>query len=88
MLPTRLRKNTAVRNLIRETQLSMNDVVYPLFIVDGQGVRKEIGSMKDQYHLSLDMLGAETLALKELGIRYVILLAFLTKRTAKPPPPL
>ncbi|PKK87239.1 MAG: porphobilinogen synthase, partial [Candidatus Wallbacteria bacterium HGW-Wallbacteria-1] len=46
MLPTRLRKNTAVRNLIRETQLSMNDVVYPLFIVDGQGVRKEIGSMK------------------------------------------
>jgi porphobilinogen synthase len=73
MLPTRLRKNTAVRNLIRETQLSMNDVVYPLFIVDGQGVRKEIGSMKDQYHLSLDMLGAETLALKERGIRYVIL---------------
>ena len=73
MLPTRLRKNTAIRNLIRETYLSMNDVVYPLFIVDGQGVRKEIGSMKDQYHLSLDMLGAETLALKELGIRYVIL---------------
>lgn len=73
MLPTRLRKNTAVRNLIRETQLSMNDVVYPLFIVDGQGVRKEIGSMKDQYHLSLDTLGAETLALKKLGIRYVIL---------------
>ncbi|WP_373482479.1 porphobilinogen synthase [Acetobacterium sp.] len=73
MLPTRLRKNTAVRNLIRETYLSMNDVVYPLFIIDGQGVRKEIGSMKDQYHLSLDMLGAETLALKELGIRYVIL---------------
>jgi porphobilinogen synthase len=73
MLPTRLRKNTAVRNLIRETPLSMNDVVYPLFIVDGTGVRKEIGSMKDQYHLSLDMLEAETLALKELGIRYVIL---------------
>ncbi|KNZ41094.1 porphobilinogen synthase [Acetobacterium bakii] len=73
MLPTRLRKNTAVRNLIRETQLSMNDVVYPLFIVDGQGVRREISSMKEQYHLSLDMVAAETLALKELGIRYVIL---------------
>ncbi len=73
MLPTRLRKNTAIRNLIRETQLSMNDVVYPLFIVDGQGVRREIGSMKEQYHLSLDMLEAETQALKELGIRYVIL---------------
>lgn len=59
-------KNTAVRNLIRETQ-SMNDVVYPLFIVDGQGVRKEIGSMKDQYHLSLDMLGAETSGAKRTG---------------------
>ncbi|HEY5557852.1 porphobilinogen synthase [Acetobacterium sp.] len=73
MLPTRLRKNTAIRNLVRETQLSMNDVVYPLFIVDGEGIRLEISSMKDQYHLSLDMLGAETLALKELGIRYVII---------------
>lgn len=73
MLPTRLRKNTAVRNLVRETQLSMNDVVYPLFIVDGQNIRREIGSMKDQYHLSLDMLEAETLKLKSLGIRYVIL---------------
>lgn len=73
MLPTRLRKNTAVRNLVRETQLSMNDVVYPLFIVDGQNIRREIGSMKDQYQLSLDMLEAETLKLKALGIRYVIL---------------
>lgn len=73
MLPTRLRKNSEIRNLVRETQLSMNDVVYPLFVVDGQGIRKEIGAMKDQYQLSLDRLGAETLALKELGIRYVIL---------------
>ncbi|MBK5243441.1 MAG: porphobilinogen synthase [Eubacteriaceae bacterium] len=73
MLPTRLRKNAAIRNLVRETQLSMNDVVYPLFIVDGQNIRREISSMKDQYHLSLDRLEAETLALKELGIRYVIL---------------
>lgn len=73
MLPTRLRKNAAIRNLVRETQLSMNDVVYPLFIVDGHNIRREISSMKDQYHLSLDRLEAETLALKALGIRYVIL---------------
>jgi porphobilinogen synthase len=73
MLPTRLRKNSAIRNLIRETRLSMNDVIYPLFIVDGQGVKKEISSMKGQYHLSLDMLAAEVLALKEIGIRYLIL---------------
>jgi porphobilinogen synthase len=73
MLPTRLRKNAAVRSLIRETEISMNDVVYPLFIVDGEGVRREIGSMKDQYHLSLDVLAAEIESLKKLGIRFVIL---------------
>ncbi|MGL4606167.1 MAG: porphobilinogen synthase [Eubacteriaceae bacterium] len=73
MLPTRLRKNHGIRNLICETQISMNDIVYPLFIVDGQGVRREISSMKDQFHLSLDQLKEEVLKLKRLGIRYVIL---------------
>lgn len=73
MLPTRLRKNKEIRNLIRETQISMNDIVYPLFIVDGQDIRREISSMKDQFHLSLDRLLAEILELKKLGIRYIIL---------------
>lgn len=84
MLPTRLRKNSAIRNLIRETRLSMNDVIYPLFIVDGQGVKKEISSMKGQYHLSLDMLAAEVLELKEIGIRYLILLVCQMKKTIWP----
>lgn len=73
MLPTRLRKNPAIRDLIRETSLSMKDVIYPLFIVDGEGVRREIPSMKGQYHLSLDVLEKEIIALKKLGIRYLIL---------------
>ncbi|MEG0074785.1 MAG: porphobilinogen synthase [Eubacterium sp.] len=73
MLPTRLRKNPAIRNLIRETKLSMNDVVYPLFIVDGENVKREIPSMRGQYHLSLDVLQKEIKELKLLGIRYLIL---------------
>ncbi len=73
MLPTRLRKNAGIRNLIRETNLSMEDVIYPLFIVDGSGIRREISSMRGQYHLSLDVLEKEIIALKELGIRYLIL---------------
>ena len=73
MLPTRLRKNAAVRDLIRETELSMRDVVYPLFVVDGENIKREIPSMKRQYHLSLDMLPKELDELKELGIRYIIL---------------
>ncbi len=73
MLPTRLRKNQAIRNLIRETTLSMQDIIYPLFIVDGTGVRKEISSMRGQYHLSLDVLEKEVMTLKGLGIGKLIL---------------
>lgn len=73
MLPTRLRKNTRIRNLIRETNLSMQDIIYPLFIVDGTEVRKEISSMRGQYHLSLDVLKKEVMTLRSLGIGNVIL---------------
>lgn len=86
MLPTRLRKNAAVRSLIRETTLSMEDVVYPLFVVDGEGIRREIPSMKGQYHLSLDMLKTEVVQLKELGIRYVILFGVPDEKDAEATP--
>lgn len=86
MLPTRLRKNAAVRSLIRETTLSMEDVVYPLFVVDGEGIRREIPSMKGQYHLSLDMLKTEVVQLKELGIRYVILFGVPNEKDAEATP--
>ncbi|SDX89541.1 porphobilinogen synthase [Eubacterium barkeri] len=86
MLPTRLRKNAAVRSLIRETTLSMEDVVYPLFVVDGEGIRREIPSMKGQYHLSLDMLEAEVVQLKDLGIRYVILFGVPDEKDAEATP--
>ncbi|MDO4288959.1 MAG: porphobilinogen synthase [Eubacterium sp.] len=86
MLPTRLRKNQAVRSLIRETELSMNDVVYPLFVVDGENIKREIGSMKGQYHLSLDRLPAEIDALKDLGIRYIILFGVPDEKDAEATP--
>ena len=86
MLPTRLRKNAAVRSLIRETTLSMEDVVYPLFVVDGEGIRREIPSMKGQYHLSLDMLKNEVVQLRELGIRYVILFGVPDEKDAEATP--
>ena len=86
MLPTRLRKNQAVRSLIRETELSMNDVVYPLFVVDGENIKREIGSMKGQYHLSLDRLPEEIDALKALGIRYIILFGVPDEKDAEATP--
>ncbi len=73
MLPTRLRKNRAVRCLVRETVLTMNDVIYPLFVVEGTGIKREIESLKGQYHLSCDMLADEMRELSACGVKAVIL---------------
>ncbi len=69
----RLRRTEAVRRLVRETRLSPEDFVYPLFVVHGHGVREEIASMPDQYHLSLDQLAGEAAELRSLGVRAVLL---------------
>lgn len=73
MKPTRLRGNRLIRNLVKEVNISMNDIVYPLFMVEGTGIREEISSLKDQYHLSVDALEQEIPYLKEKGIQYLIL---------------
>jgi len=71
--PTRLRGNQRIRDLVKEFDITMNDIVYPLFMVEGENVRKEISSLKDQYHLSVDALEKEIAFLKEKGIKYLIL---------------
>src|SRR5688572_25338129 len=52
--PRRLRRNEAIRSLVRETRLTPDCFVYPLFVCEGEGVRREIGSMPGVYHLSVD----------------------------------
>ena len=69
----RLRGNNAVRRLVRETRLSAEDFVYPLFVVHGSGVRNAIPSMPGQAQLSVDQLPAEARELRELGIPAVLL---------------
>ncbi|MGB6836801.1 MAG: porphobilinogen synthase [Dehalococcoidia bacterium] len=69
----RLRRTEALRELARETRLSAQDFVYPLFVRHGSGVREEITSMPGQYHLSLDQLAAEAEELRSLGIPAVLL---------------
>ncbi len=69
----RIRQNPALRNLIRETQLNVNDLIYPLFIVPGQKLKKEITSLPGNYHFSVDMLKGEIDALSALGINAVLL---------------
>jgi len=69
----RLRSNPAIRRMVRETQLDAGDLIYPLFVVPGVGIREEIGSMPGVFHLSIDQLEAEAAELLGLGIPAVIL---------------
>jgi porphobilinogen synthase len=69
----RLRRSQALRDLVRETRLSPQDFVYPLFVTHGENVRREIESMPGQYQLSLDQLPAEAEELRSLGIPAVLL---------------
>jgi porphobilinogen synthase len=79
----RLRRNEALRRLVRETSLSPSDFIYPLFAVHGRGVREEIPSMPGQYHLSVDRLEAEADELRALGVRAVLLFGLPAAKDAE-----
>jgi porphobilinogen synthase len=76
----RLRKNENFRRLIRETSLSVNDLVYPLFAVPGKSVKKPITSMPGQFQLSVDYIAKEARQAFELGIPAVLLFGIPAKK--------
>ncbi|MBA3985946.1 MAG: porphobilinogen synthase, partial [Flavobacteriales bacterium] len=69
----RLRANESIRSLVRETIISPNDFLVPLFVVEGKGVKEEIASMPNYYRLSLDHLSKEVKELWSLGLKSVLL---------------
>jgi porphobilinogen synthase len=71
--PRRLREKTLVRKLVRETTLAVDDLVYPLFVVHGRGVREPISSMPGQSRLSVDELVKECKDVAGMGIPAVLL---------------
>ncbi len=71
--PRRLRRTEALRRMVRETRLSADNFIYPLFVRPGHDVREEIPSMPGQYRLSLDRLPEEAEAVARLGIPAVLL---------------
>jgi porphobilinogen synthase len=73
MRPRRLRRTESLRALVRETRLSPDDFVYPLFVCEGEGVRREITSMPGCFNLSIDELVKEVEAARGAGVRSVIL---------------
>jgi porphobilinogen synthase len=71
--PRRLRTSEGIRKLVRETVMSVDDLIYPLFIVEGTGIRREIPSMPGVFHLSIDQLLEELKEVQSLGIPGVLL---------------
>jgi porphobilinogen synthase len=71
--PRRLRRTDALRRLARETRLSVDSLVMPLFVVEGEGVEEPIEAMPGQARFSIDRLAEEAVALQRLGIPAVAL---------------
>lgn len=69
----RLRTGESIRSLVRETILSPNDFIVPIFVVDGQNVKDEIPSMPNYFRLSIDNLKVEIKELQNLGLKAVLL---------------
>jgi len=69
----RLRRTEQLRDMFRETRLNKTDLMYPLFIVEGSGVKKEISSMPGQYQMSVDNMLRECDELQRLGITSILL---------------
>ncbi len=68
----RMRMTEPLRSMVRETQLSTNDFIYPLFVVSGNNIKKEISSMPGVYQMSVDQILRECVEVKKMGIPAVI----------------
>ena len=78
--PRRLRKNENFRRLIRETKLSVDNLIYPMFVVPGQKVKKPIASMPGNFQMSVDHIVREAVRMKELGIPAILLFGIPEKK--------
>ena len=80
--PRRLRQTKTIRDMVRETNLSVRDFIYPLFVKHGRRVRDPIPSMPGQYHFSVDTLVEEVQEAWDLGIPAVILFGLPDRKDA------
>jgi porphobilinogen synthase len=76
----RLRRSETLRALIRETRVDVGDLIYPLFVVEGNKLKQEISSMPGQYRLSIDLLAKEAEDIAKLGIPAIILFGIPKKK--------
>src|SRR3972149_497134 len=78
--PRRLRKNELFRRMVRETKLSVDDLICPLFAVAGKGIRKEVPSMPGVFQLSVENLVKEVKEVRSLGIPAILLFGIPAKK--------
>ena len=78
--PRRLRRSEAVRSLVRETSVRVDDLIYPMFVTEGEKTREPIDSMPGQYRFTVDELVAECQELWDLGIPAVNLFGYSTEK--------
>jgi porphobilinogen synthase len=79
----RLRRTEKLRGMLQETRISKNDLIYPLFVKEGQGGREAIEAMPGQFQMDLEELRDEALEITSLGIPGVILFGIPQKKDAK-----
>ena len=79
----RLRSSETMRRLVRQTSLSVDDLVYPLFVREGEGIKQPIKSMTDCFHFSPDTIAAEAKDVAALGIPAVLLFGLPAKKDEK-----
>ena len=78
--PRRLRRTEALRRMVRETTLTVNDLIYPMFVTEGEGQKVEIASMPDCYRYSLDLLLKEVKQVYDLGINAIALFPVIPEK--------
>jgi porphobilinogen synthase len=78
----RLRRNPVLRDMVAETTLTVNDLIYPMFVCHGKGVKEEVPSMPGVARYSVDLLVEECKQLKDMGIPAVILFGIPAKKDA------
>ncbi|MEQ8908210.1 MAG: porphobilinogen synthase [Vicingaceae bacterium] len=81
--PRRLRKNQAIRDMVRENNLSVKDFIYPIFVEEGEGIKKEIASMPGIFRYSLDQIDQELQEVVDLGIPSIMLFGIPQKKDAE-----
>ena len=80
--PRRLRTKETLRKMVRETRVDKASLIYPMFVIEGEGIRQEIPSMEGQYRYSVDKMSYELEKLSQAGVSSVMLFGIPSEKDA------